>query len=346
MSEFLEEFLNENPREMSGGDGRSVVVAAFGKHPGWNDHLEENADALDLGVRTPSLVWTKSLLYEQGVGRNIDTGSWDKLDPGHRLEEFRHQFFWHGPTGKIVGSMWSSRDGKGRARYPMVLAAHAVGTHRVWTIDTVLGRLDSLRRECVESETARQVAAALDRTRADLRSAVAESGRSQRSLSPLLAEFVKHPQFGIEHEGLLRVCYQLQGQVGPYARGHYSLKGARSSRSQSIRVPAAGRDAVAVFTAWIQLIRLFVDPEVPVLLIWPERESWLDIIIGQPAPDDLVCLRISAIGHPCASDIPFNLDPAFRTEMRLRLDAMVRCEPLKPAGSAVSRFFGSLFGRS
>lgn len=345
MSDFLEEFLTESPRDVAGGEGRAVLVGAFGKHPGWNDHLEENTEAPDLGVRTPSLVWTKSLLYEQGVGRNIDAGSWEKLEAAQRLEEFRHQFFWHGATGKLLGMMWSSRDGKGRARYPMVLASHTVGTHRVWTIDTVLGRLRQLREECLATESASDVAAALERARRDLSVAVNEAGRSQRTLAPLLTEFVKHPQFGIEHEGLLRVCYQLQGQVGPFARGRFSAREAAKARSQSIRVPAAGREAVTIFTAWTQLVRLFVAREVPVLMIWPEGESWLDIIIGQPTPEDFACLRTTELAHPCASDIPFNLDPAFRAQMRQGLEAMARGESPKPEGSAVSRFFGSLFGR-
>lgn len=345
MSEFLDEFLNEDPRDVAEGEGRALRVAAFGKHPGWNDHLEENAEAPDLGVRTPSLVWTKGLLYEQGVGRNIDSGSWEKLDPVQRLEEFRHQFFWHGQTGKVLGLMWSSRDGKGRARYPMVLASHAVGTHRIWTIDTVIGRLRQLREDCLATDSAREVAAALERARADLNAALQESGRSQRALGPLLSDFVRHPQFGIEHEGLLRVCYQLQGQVGPFARGRYSPREARSARPQHIRVPAAGRDPIVIFAVWTQLVRLFVAPEVPVLFIWPERETWVDIIIGQPAPEDLVCLRMTTAGQPSASEIPFSLDPAFRMEMRQRLEAMARGEPPKPTGSAVSRFLGSLFGR-
>jgi len=297
-----------------------------------------------LGLRTPSLVWTKNLLYEQGIGRNIDSGFWERLKPADRLEEFRHQFLWHGATGMILGTMWSSRDGKGRARYPMVLATHAIGTHRRWTIGTVFPRLETLRAECQAAATAVEVFGALERGRADLRTAFAgESGRSQSSISDLLTDFVRHPQFGADHEGVLRVCYQLQGQVGVYAPGRYSLKEARSARSQELRVPAAGRDAVTIFIAWTQLIRGYVDPEVPVLVIWPEGESWVDVLIGQPTPEDFGGLRTTPLYHPCVSDVPFNLDPKFREATREKLEALVRGDAPKAPGSLVSRLFGSLF---
>jgi len=343
VSDFYEDFLREDPGDLPGGGGVGVFVAAFGKHPGWDDHLEEHSEAADLGVRTPSLVWAKRLLYEQGVGRNIDTGTWERLEPAQRLEEFRHSFLWHGETGMIGGMMWSSSDGKGRARYPMVVAAHAIGTHRRWSVGTIFPRLQRLRADCLATDRAGDVARALEHARADLRSAVAESGRSQSSLTELLAGFVSHPQFGMDHEGLLRVCYQLQGQVGAFARDRYNPREAAGARPQELRVPAAGRDPVSIFVSWTQLIRLYVDAAVPVLVIWPEDESWVDILIGQPAPEDFVCLRLSPLKQPSVSDIPFNLDPAFRSQTKVRLEAMVRGEQGRASGSFVSRIFGSWF---
>jgi hypothetical protein len=343
VSEFAEEFLNENPADLPGGQGRGVFLGAFGKHPGWDDHLEENSQAPDLGLRTPSLVWTKQLLYEQGVGRNIDLGTWEKLEPTRRLEGFQHHFLWHGATGMVCGTMWSSRDGKGRTRYPMVLAAHAIGTHRRWTVASLFPRLEQLRGECQATERAVEVASALERARVDLRGAVADSGRSQSSISDLLTEFVRHPQFGMDHEGVLRVCYQLESQVGPFAVGKYSVREARNARPQELRVPAAGRDAVSVFICWTQLIRLYVDEAAPVLVIWPEGESWVDILIGEPTPEDFACLRTTPLHHPCVSDVPFNLDPAFRTRTQSRLETLVQGDQPKSQTSLVSRLFGSLF---
>src|SRR5579862_6325420 len=81
----------------------ALHLAAFGKHPGWNDHLD------DLGLETDSLINAKRLLYLQGISQNIDSGAWEKLDsppnplPPHtpiagRLDLFRHHFFWVMPA--------------------------------------------------------------------------------------------------------------------------------------------------------------------------------------------------------------------------------------------------------
>src|SRR5947208_3276593 len=52
----------------------ALYLAAFGKHPGWNDHLD------DLGLDTDALINAKRLLYIQGISQNIDSGAWDKLE--------------------------------------------------------------------------------------------------------------------------------------------------------------------------------------------------------------------------------------------------------------------------
>src|SRR5205085_2200920 len=82
----------------------ALHLAAFGKHPGWNDHLD------DLGLDTAPLVNAKRLLYIQGISQNIDSGAWDKLEdtapvsdgtpllaPIARLDLFRHDFLWYMP---------------------------------------------------------------------------------------------------------------------------------------------------------------------------------------------------------------------------------------------------------
>src|SRR5438477_458719 len=104
----------------SGKTAPTVYLATFGKHPGWNDHID------DLGLDTDDLVNAKRLLYMQGINQNIDAASWENLEPGKRIDSFRHDFLWHMPAGVggdaeclIAGRMWSSVDGKGRDKYPM-----------------------------------------------------------------------------------------------------------------------------------------------------------------------------------------------------------------------------------
>ena len=46
----------------------SAHVGAFGKHPGWDDHLD------DIGLNTEPLIAAKQYLYVQGIGGVIDAG--------------------------------------------------------------------------------------------------------------------------------------------------------------------------------------------------------------------------------------------------------------------------------
>ena len=85
-----------------------VFVAAFGKHPGWDDHID------DIGLETDIIIAVKRILYVQGVGGNIDSGSWDKLQENQPIEEFKHTLVWCIDGNLIVGRLWSSRDGKAR----------------------------------------------------------------------------------------------------------------------------------------------------------------------------------------------------------------------------------------
>ena len=121
MSEFYKKFLLEDPRRLGTGSGRQVFLAAFGKHPGWDDHISE-----DLGLETESLLMVKNLLYLQGIGGQIDRGEWDKLEPHQQVSGFKHIFVWQRGDQRIIGRMWSSSDGKGRTRYPMIVCAHCV----------------------------------------------------------------------------------------------------------------------------------------------------------------------------------------------------------------------------
>jgi hypothetical protein len=341
VSNFYNEFLAENPRDFDFKDGRALLLGAFGKHPGWDDHIEENAQAPDLGLRSATLAWTKSLLYVQGVGRNIDLGAWEKLQSGEALPEFDHLFVWQNENGYVVGAMWSSSDGKGRKRYPMVVAAHALGVSLPWILAVAVPRLDELRRECEQLTTAPQVSAALDRCRRLLNEELAKDGRSQPSPRELLVRFARHPRFAPGHDGLLRVLYRLQTQAGSFAPGEFSARNA--GLGVDLRLPAAGNTPYDIFAGWSELLRGFVDPAVPFLLIWPVGGDYVDLIIGEPVPEHFFCLRADATRLPTVSQVPFHLDEAFRTKAEARLDAIIRGEARTTNRSMMPRWFGALF---
>src|SRR5438445_5721850 len=134
MSDFSKKFLLEDARRLS-VNGRYLGLAAFGKHPGWDDHVE------DLGLETESLNLAKTLLYVKGIGGQIDSGAWEKLDLAQQLEGFQHLFVWQRSGQILVGSLWSSSDGKGRKRYPMVVCLHFIGVTLNWALKQALPAL-------------------------------------------------------------------------------------------------------------------------------------------------------------------------------------------------------------
>lgn len=343
MIDFYKVFLREDARKLAGPGERALFLGAFGKHPGWDDHIEEDERVRDLGLRTESLVCAKVLLYVQGIGRNLDTGAWEKLEPAQRLDGFNHLFLWQANNQFILGRLWSSRDGKGRTRYPMVVAAHVLRATLEWALATVVPRLERLSEECVSASTAVEVAARLDRSRSELRAMLPAAADPAPSLE-LLTRFVQHPEFGSGHEGLLRVLYQMQRQSVVFARGRFNPHNdVAKLRPQDLRVPAAGRDAREVFSAWTRLAQTQVDGAAPVLFLWPVGEPWLDIVLGEPTPDQLFCLRARPAKLPRVSEIPFNLEAPFRAHAESVLETLAQGNSPKSGAPLVSRFLSSLF---
>src|SRR5204863_1992020 len=165
MSDFFKKFLLEDPRRLS-PTGRYVALAAFGKNPGWDDHVE------DLGLETQSLNLAKTIFYVNGIGGQIDSGAWERLDSSQQVATFNHVFVWQRAGQLLLGRLWSSSDGKGRTRYPMVVCVHCSGISLSWALNQVLPRLEQIEQACLAGHSAAEVRAILGRYRAELRNAV------------------------------------------------------------------------------------------------------------------------------------------------------------------------------
>ncbi|HXC35659.1 MAG TPA: hypothetical protein VNV43_07270, partial [Candidatus Acidoferrales bacterium] len=105
----------------SGVSVSNLYLAAFGKHPGWEDHIP------GIGVDTEALAALKQSLYFDAIRGQIDSGAWEKMEQIKRLEGFDHSFLWLRPGMTLMGLMWSSTDRVGRAKYPMILCAEGDG---------------------------------------------------------------------------------------------------------------------------------------------------------------------------------------------------------------------------
>lgn len=299
MSRFLQNLFRRftSPRGPAPGD---IHVAAFGKHPGWADHV-------DLGLDTERLADIRQSLYVQGIAGNLDSGAWDRLPPEHRLPEFDHALLWHfpGESTVAVARLWSSQDGKGRGRYPMVAAAQCPGMPPRWALRVALPALEGIRSRCRETTSASAVEDAVIAAKEELRPRVAADGPAALAASlsapPVLPQLLGRPELGDNHRGLLAVIYHLERTLADGA-GHLRLPPCAETFPDSAdlwlrfileRMPAAARR------------------DLPILALQPIGQTWLDVILGHPRTPDYYCILATPAALPRTTDIPYNLEPEF-----------------------------------
>ena len=293
------------------GTPPGVYLGAFGKHPGWDDHIEP------IGLDSEPLLAARDILYVRGIGGAIDAALWDKK-PEETLPGIAHVFCWNGESDTLIGRMWSSTDGKGRARYPMVAVAHlgipfsyslAVRTERV---------LAGVEARCRQAGTADEVrgifSAGLDELRASLAQPADSLGpEPDRAACTRLAAGMN---LG-EGQTFARALYTLEGKVRPFSRapklsGKISLKLLEGDApAQQCRLPADPTDPVGSIAFWQKVTTEFCPTKLPLLLMQPLEHPWVDLILGKPLSPLLYCLRANEAALPPASAVPYDLDPAF-----------------------------------
>jgi len=327
MIAFERTFLREDARRIASGPEASIFLGCFGKHPGWDDHIE------DLGLETESLVMARQIMYHLGIGEQIDNGAWDQLEPADRLDEFDHLFLWQRAEQLLVGRLWSSRDGKGRSRYPMVLCAHCFGASWSWATHCVVPALAALQQSCQAVGTAAEVRSALNSTAQRLRGSLAQESQANKTdpfavddeRTAVATSLSSHAS----SVGLIRVLYQIQDQLSAFAPNRSGTRGRPTeSKPQHLRVPADPQAGISSLTFWGQLILTQVDPETPLLLIMPSTGRWIDIALGQPTAHEFFCLKAMPGALPLASDVPYNFSEVFRQEATHALEAFIKRQPV------------------
>ena len=323
---------NAGLRRSKGSKSRSEVTHAqvnlgvFGKHPGWNDHIE------DLGIETQRLVDVKRVLYVEGIGGNIDSGAWDKLEETQRMEGFHHVFLWWTSQDVVIGRLWSSRDGKGRTRYPMVVAAQCIGLPISWAVERVLPLLERVEQQCVATTEAQDVQAITESARQEIRSQA--EGLTPSTDSPVeacrsLVQIADQPVMG--EQGLERVLYQLEREIpGLVSVSQDTTSKSANPRTQHVRVPAGGDTAGHELGTWSGFLRALLPKSLPFLLLYPLGESWVDLIVGDPSGSNLYVVKTLPSKVPLTTQVPYNLEQTFIDQTQELLD-WARQESLKPA---------------
>ncbi|HET9379087.1 MAG TPA: hypothetical protein VFO40_29210, partial [Chthoniobacterales bacterium] len=139
MTRFLKVFLRDRL-------DRPVQLAGFGKHPAWDDHID------DFGLTTETLVIAKRILYSEGIAGQLASGAWNRLEETGRAVEFDHRFIWRREAQSVIGGIWASTDGKGRAHFPMIVCMQIAvngwrAIHRFLAVLEDLGTLCQITKD-------------------------------------------------------------------------------------------------------------------------------------------------------------------------------------------------------
>jgi hypothetical protein len=317
---------------MNRKDSVKVHVAAFGKHPGWDDHIEE------IGLDSALLVNAKRVLYTECLGGNIDSGVWEKIDEDKRLP-FKHVFYWKTNDGLLIGRMWASKDGKGRTKYPMVLCAHIEGVPAGWAIAQVLPRLAQVEEKCTQTNSAELVRLAIGEARRSLEDAgmaLVSGPPPEETTEALVARLVNHPSnSGEGRVGLVRVLYEVQREMAefrPSALGTRTRTRMGDPAAQHLRVPKTLEGPGEGARAWLAVLEQELAPAASVLVIEPEGQRFLDIIVGEPKAGQFRCVRSGEKALGLTSDVPYTMDDATRQEAEGKIESWGKGEAKASSG--------------
>lgn len=325
-------------KSLGGSRTPSVRVSAFGKHPAWDDHID------DVGLSTDELVDARRTLYADCIAGCIDSGSWGAPDqpPPAWLVDYGHVFVWYpeGMQGPVLaGRLWPSRDGRRRTKFPMVLCAQCEGVGLDWTARVVLPRLEKLQAACIEATEQSQVIEAVEAAGRELQELVSnagtadEPGASRASLDQLLSSGLGEGSRAAIH----RVQYQFEREFGGFLSNDRPGKGTLPARGQHIRVPSAVEPPARAIVAWTRYFARQLMTDAPMLVAAPFQSGWVDVAVGPIAPQLIAPLRANIEQAPPASEVPYTISEAFARKVEAMLDGWQgRTSPLAPASTAAA----------
>jgi hypothetical protein len=362
-----------SPSGARNASGERFYLAAFGKHPAWDDHID------DIGLETERLAAAKRSLYVEGIGGNIDAGVWDELESKGQAHPFDHVFVWRWYEDTCVGRLSASRDGKGRTRYPLVVCAQCVGMALEQAIEEVAPRIERVGRQASATTSASALRTVVHsnlreiremRDLADARgnrdpahpggSTPGESTASADSAaSAALARIATAPDMlaasnladpsemhssgPSDRRGLLSVLYQIEREMTEFRRDSSLTERLTRSRvieptvpPQPLRVPACSSNPLQAARLWMNFLYGQVHSMTPVLALLPAGQPWLDLVVGTPTVSQIYCVRASLQAMPLTTQIPYTLEPQFVARANAKIDEALRTSGAAVAGAGAS----------
>jgi hypothetical protein len=273
MSRFLKVFLRDPP-------AARIQIAGFGKHPAWDDHID------DIGLDTVTLVLTKQLLYAEGIASQLASGVWDEIEKSGNSVEFNHRFVWARDDQAIVGAIWTSSDRKGRTRFPLVICAQSCFSASR-AIALLAAPIEQLGALCRTAKTQEEIRDAFNRAQAELNSvsiAVADNIQSFEVADSLENTIVP---------ALITLSAGLRNRRSP------ASSDATRAGGSHFRLPAISSQATENLHFWSDYLGTW-NPglHLPVIVLVANGKQFVDLIIGEPHPNDFFCLRANENALP------------------------------------------------
>jgi hypothetical protein len=274
MSRFLKIFLRDS---LSG----RIHIAGFGKHPAWDDHLD------DIGLATETLVQAKRLLYSEGIATQLASGVWDQIEKSGQAIDFDHRFVWSRAEQTIVGAIWASADRKGRTRFPMVACIQA-GFDGLRAIGLLLAPLERLGALCREAKTQETIRDTFDQTYRELNGA----------LFPVAVDNLPSETSDPGENSVLRDLITVSAGLRSRRSGPSGETG--KTGEARFRLTTISSRVKENLSFWSGYLARRTGSSLPYMIIAASGRTWIDLIVGEPGPGDFFCLRADENALPAS----------------------------------------------
>jgi hypothetical protein len=273
MTRFLKVFLRDPLNQ-------TVQLAGFGKHPGWDDHID------DLGLTTETLAIVRRILYSEGIGSQVSSGVWNRLEGNGQALVFDHRFVWSREAQSVIGGIWASSDGKGRAHFPMIVCLQ-IGLKGRQAVHRFLTPLEDLGALCK-----------MAKDQQEFRDAFVEAQHKLASNTFPDSESAFH----LFNLGDQREQEIVNGMIAlSQGMGKYRRHAGRGVRSLHFRLPAISARPKESLEFWAGFLETQRDFRLPCLAIASTTPGPVDVIAGEPEANDFFCLRAAETRLPLTS---------------------------------------------
>jgi hypothetical protein len=294
MTRYLKIFLRDRLNQ-------SIQLAGFGKHPAWDDHID------DFGLTTETLVTVRRILYSEGIASQVSSGAWNQLEESKQAFEFDHRFVWSREAQSVIGGIWASSDGKGRGHFPIVVCLQ-IGVNGWRAVRSFLAPVEQLGADfqrAKEQKKFRDVFAeaqqSLSRNLVRNGPASPDEGESEAtaetrsdSLSNSISEVSGCEPPEQRQETVLDGMVALSQGIKKYQK-----QGGRERQgSAHLRLPAISARRKENLEFWTGYLETRLDFRLPCLTIASPGLGPIDIIAGEPEARQFFCLRAPESGLP------------------------------------------------